>query len=55
MAKWLIAWINNGKYNGKEIIPSNYRNDAITIQMAMGGGTPGAENSDVHISDNLKP
>lgn len=50
MAKWLIAWINNGKYNGKEIIPSNYRNDAITIQMAIGGGTPGAENPDVHIS-----
>ncbi len=50
MAKWLITWINNGKYEGKEIIPSSYRNDAITIQMAMGGGAPGAENPDVHIS-----
>jgi CubicO group peptidase (beta-lactamase class C family) len=50
MAKWLITWINNGKYNSKEIIPSFYRNDAITIQMAIGGGTPGAENPDVHIS-----
>jgi len=50
MAKWLITWINNGKYEGKEIIPSAYRNDAITIQMAMGGGAPGADNPDVHIS-----
>jgi CubicO group peptidase (beta-lactamase class C family) len=50
MAKWLITWINNGKYEGKEIIPSSYRNDAITIQMAMGGGAPAAENPDVHIS-----
>lgn len=50
MAKWLITWINDGKYNGKEIFPSLYRNDAITIQMAIGGGTPGTENPDVHIS-----
>lgn len=50
MAKWLITWINDGKYEGKEIIPSSYRNDAITIQMAMGGGAPAAENPDVHIS-----
>ena len=50
MAKWLITWINNGKYNGKEIIPSSYRNDAIIIQMATGGGMPGAENPDVHIN-----
>jgi CubicO group peptidase (beta-lactamase class C family) len=50
MAKWLITWINNGKYNGKEIFPSSYRNEAISIQMAMGGGAPGSENPDVHIS-----
>ncbi len=51
MAKWLITWINNGKYNGKEIFPSSYRNDAISIQMAMGGGTPDAENNpDVFIN-----
>lgn len=50
MAKWLITWINDGKYNGKEIIPSSYRNQAISIQMAMGGGTPGKENPDVHIT-----
>ena len=50
MANWLIAWINNGQFNGKEIIPSSYRNQAIMVQMATGGGIPGAENSDVHMS-----
>jgi len=50
MAKWLITWINNGKYNGKEIFPASYRSEAITIQMATGGGLPAAENSDVHIA-----
>ena len=50
MTKWLITWINSGKYNGKEIIPSAYRSEAMTIQMATGGGLPGTENSDVHIN-----
>lgn len=50
MAKWLITWINGGKYNGKEIIPSTYVNQAMTTQMATGGGLPGVENPDVHTS-----
>jgi hypothetical protein len=50
MAKWLITWINGGKYNSKEIIPSSYVNEAMTVQMATGGGVPGAENPDVHFS-----
>ncbi|HEX5654955.1 MAG TPA: serine hydrolase, partial [Chitinophagaceae bacterium] len=50
MAKWLITWINNGKYNGKQILPPIFRTQAMTIQMATGGGLPGAENPDVHLS-----
>ncbi len=38
MAKWLITWINDGKYNGKEIVPASFRNQAISIQMANGTG-----------------
>ncbi|MEP7269314.1 MAG: serine hydrolase domain-containing protein, partial [Saprospiraceae bacterium] len=38
MAKWLITWINDGKYNGKEIVPASFRNQAISIQMANGAG-----------------
>jgi CubicO group peptidase (beta-lactamase class C family) len=50
MAKWLITWVNCGKYNGKEIIPSSYVTQAMTTQMATGGGLPGTENTDVHTS-----
>ncbi len=50
MANWLITWIKGGKFNGKEIIPSSYVNKAITVQMATGGGPPGPENPDIHLS-----
>ena len=50
MANWLITWINDGKFNGKEIIPSSYRVQAITSQISPGGGLPGAENPDLHMS-----
>ncbi len=48
MANWLITWINDGKFNSKEIIPSGFRNQAITVQVATGGGLPGDENPDLH-------
>lgn len=50
MASWLITWINSGKYNNKEIIPEGYRSQAITSQIAPGGGLPGSENPDLHMS-----
>lgn len=46
MAKWLLTWINGGKYNGQEIIPSSYLNQAMTIQMAN-SALPSGENTDV--------
>lgn len=46
MAKWLITWINNGKYNGNEIIPSDHVAQASTIQMAAGAPVS-SENPDV--------
>lgn len=46
MAKWLITWVNGGKYNGKEIIPANHVNQAMLIQMAS-GAVPSGENADV--------
>ncbi|MEP7322770.1 MAG: serine hydrolase [Saprospiraceae bacterium] len=46
MAKWLITWVNGGKYNGKEIIPANHVNQAMQIQMAS-GAVPSGENADV--------
>lgn len=49
MANWLITWINDGKFNEKEIIPPGYRSQAMTAQIAT-GGLPGKENPDLHMS-----
>ena len=35
MAKWVITWINEGKFQGKEIIPASYYPQAISSQMVM--------------------
>lgn len=51
MANWVITWINGGKFNGKEIIPTSYTSQAITPQMTIGGGLPGKEKPDVYFSD----
>lgn len=48
MANWLITWINSGSFKGHEIFPKSFRNDAIQVQMATGGGIPGPENSDIY-------
>ncbi len=50
MSKWVETWIHNGKFHGKEIIPANYVNQAITAQMAIGGGLPTKEAPDVYFS-----
>ncbi|HRP56501.1 serine hydrolase [Agriterribacter sp.] len=51
MANWVITWINNGKFNGKEIIPESYTREAISAQMAMGGGIPDKESPDIYFSN----
>ncbi|HET6253005.1 MAG TPA: serine hydrolase [Puia sp.] len=50
MSKWVETWIHGGKYKGKEIFPANYASQAITAQMAMGGGLPTKEAPDVFFS-----
>ncbi len=50
MAKWVSLWIYGGKLNGKEIIPSSYVNEAITVQMATGGGLPAKAMPEVYFS-----
>jgi len=51
MAKWVTAWINNGKFEGKQIIPETHRAEAITSQMVIGGATPDKENPDIYFSN----
>lgn len=51
MAKWLMLWIQGGKFGGKEILPPGYVNQAMGSQMVIGTGVPGRENPDVHLSN----
>lgn len=51
MAKWLMLWVQGGKFNEKEILPSGYVNQAMGSQMVIGTGVPGKENPDIHLSN----
>lgn len=50
MANWVITWINDGKFKGKEIIPSSFRNEAISSQSIIGSGLPGKEKPGLYFS-----
>jgi CubicO group peptidase (beta-lactamase class C family) len=51
MARWVTAWINNGKYKGKGIIPESFRNQAISSQAVIDGALPGKENPDIYFAN----
>lgn len=51
MANWVMMWINAGKFNGKEIIPSSYYSQAISSQMVISSGLPSKEQPDVFFSN----
>jgi CubicO group peptidase (beta-lactamase class C family) len=50
MANWVIAWINGGKYNGKEILPAAYVAQAMSPQVISGPGLPTKEKPDIFFS-----
>ncbi|MBU2930265.1 serine hydrolase [Winogradskyella psychrotolerans] len=43
MSKWLITWINDGKYKDEQIIPENYIKEAMSSQMVVAAGFPSKE------------
>jgi len=51
MAKWVTAWINKGKFGGKEIIPARFRDEAISSQSIIDGALPGKEKPDVYFAN----
>ncbi len=51
MSKWLITWINKGKYNEKEIIPESYLREAMSSQMVIGGALPSQKTPDMHFAN----
>jgi CubicO group peptidase (beta-lactamase class C family) len=51
MSNWVITWINGGKFNGKELIPAAYVNEAISSQMVIAGGLPEKDNPEIHMAN----
>lgn len=40
LTNWLKLWINGGKYNGTQVVPAAYYQEAISSQMVMNSGLP---------------
>ncbi|WP_179345665.1 serine hydrolase [Winogradskyella ursingii] len=51
MSKWLMMWINDGKYKDEQIIPANYVKEAMTSQVVVAGGVPNKELPNVHFAN----
>jgi CubicO group peptidase (beta-lactamase class C family) len=51
MSNWVITWIEGGKFNGKQLIPSSYREQAISSQMVIGAAFPEQDVPDVFFSN----
>ncbi|WP_400079861.1 serine hydrolase [Winogradskyella sp. R77965] len=51
MSKWLITWINNGKYKEEQIIPENYVKEAMSSQMVVAAGLPSEELPDAQFAN----
>jgi len=51
MSKWLMTWINDGKFNGKQIIPVDYMQEAIRSQMIVASGFPSEELPNVQFAN----
>jgi len=51
MSNWLITWINNGKFKGKEILPESYRNEAIGSHAVVSSALPDKKVPDAHFAN----
>ena len=51
MSKWMITWLNGGKYKGEEILPTSYVNEAMGSHMVVNSGLPGKETPNVFMGN----
>jgi CubicO group peptidase (beta-lactamase class C family) len=51
MGNWLISWLNEGEFQGEEVIPSSYVAEAMSSQVAASGGTPGPKRPELHFNN----
>ena len=47
MSNWMITWLNDGKFKGKQIIPVNYVYEAIDGQILTGPALPGTDHPNI--------
>tara|TARA_R110002096_G_scaffold386418_2_gene580398 strand:+ start:112256 stop:114073 length:1818 start_codon:yes stop_codon:yes gene_type:complete len=51
MANWTMAWINKGKFQGNQIIPEEYRREAISSQMISKSSLPSAKRANYNFGN----
>jgi len=51
MSNWLMTWINNGKFKGKEILSEDYRKEAIGSHAIVNSGLPSKKVPDAHFAN----
>lgn len=51
MSNWLLTWVNNGMYNGNQVLPKAYVREAMTSQMVISSGLPDPEIPDAHLAN----
>ncbi|WP_166335309.1 serine hydrolase [Sphingobacterium chungjuense] len=51
MANWLKVWLNEGKYNNKQILPAKYVQEAMSSQMVIAAALPSTKQTDVHLKN----
>ncbi|MBS1918951.1 MAG: serine hydrolase [Bacteroidetes bacterium] len=51
MANWVMTWMHEGKFNGKEILPAAYVKQAMSSQMVVAAGLPDPEIPDAQFSN----
>lgn len=51
ISKWLMAWINGGKYKGRQVVPPAHYTNAIVSHAIVSGNVPKTELADVHLSN----
>ncbi|MBK8556404.1 MAG: beta-lactamase family protein [Lewinellaceae bacterium] len=51
MANWMIAWLNEGMFHDKEVIPAAYVREAMSSQMVVNGAPPGKDMPDLFFSN----
>jgi CubicO group peptidase (beta-lactamase class C family) len=51
MSCWLKTWINGGKFEGKQIIPAAFVQDAMSSQMIIYPGLPEADTKDIQFAN----